>query len=59
MEMESDTLAFVKANFPDIPVPDIIYAWLDEKLSGSFLILKRVQGNTLAQTWLCLTREER
>jgi hypothetical protein len=59
MDMESDTLAFVKANFPDIPVPDIIYAWLDEKLSRSFLILKRVQGNTLAQVWPSLTPEKR
>ncbi|KAJ0413002.1 hypothetical protein BJY00DRAFT_306626 [Aspergillus carlsbadensis] len=59
MEMESNTLAFVKANFPDIPVPDIIYTWLDEKLSRSFLILKRVQGNTLAQVWPSLTPEKR
>ncbi|KAL2859273.1 hypothetical protein BJX68DRAFT_261716 [Aspergillus pseudodeflectus] len=59
MEMESDTLALVKASFPDIPVPDVIYAWLDEKLSRSFLILKRVQGNTLAQVWHYLTPEKR
>ncbi|KAL4781678.1 hypothetical protein BJX76DRAFT_359709 [Aspergillus varians] len=58
-EMESNTLAFVKANFPNIPVPDVIYAWLDEKLSRTFLILKRVKGNTLAQAWPSLTQEMR
>ncbi|KAI9369692.1 hypothetical protein BJX61DRAFT_133567 [Aspergillus egyptiacus] len=59
MEMESNTLAFVRANFPDIPVPDVICAWLDEKLSRTFLILKRVQGNTLAQAWPSLTPDMR
>ncbi|KAL4801674.1 hypothetical protein BDV18DRAFT_71758 [Aspergillus unguis] len=59
MEMESDTLAFVKANYPHIPVPDVIYAWLDEKLSRTFLILKRAQGITLAQAWPSLTSEKR
>ncbi|KAL4886824.1 hypothetical protein BJY04DRAFT_176617 [Aspergillus karnatakaensis] len=57
MEMESDTIAFVKTNCPDIPVPDVIYAWLDEKLSRTFLILRRIQGRTLARAWPYLTPE--
>jgi hypothetical protein len=59
MEMESSTLAFIKASAPNIPVPDVIYAWLDEELSRTFLILKRVQGNTLAKAWPSLASEKR
>ncbi|KAL4933284.1 uncharacterized protein BDV17DRAFT_286960 [Aspergillus undulatus] len=57
MEIESDTLAFVKDHAPHIPVPDVIYAWVDEKLSRTFLILRRVEGNTLDRVWISLSSE--
>ncbi|RDW67210.1 uncharacterized protein DSM5745_09076 [Aspergillus mulundensis] len=55
MEMESDTLAFVKAKASHIPVPEVIYAWLDKKLRRTYLILRRIQGSTLQHAWGSLT----
>ncbi|GAB1203522.1 hypothetical protein APSETT445_002157 [Aspergillus pseudonomiae] len=56
MESESDTLAFVASRFPHIPLPEVIYSWVDKKLDRTFLILRRVQGQTLAKilTNVCL-----
>ncbi|KAL2817143.1 hypothetical protein BJX63DRAFT_429862 [Aspergillus granulosus] len=59
MEMESDTLAFIKAKAPHIPVPEVIYAWLDEKQSRTYLILRRIQGSTLQHAWSSLTIDQR
>lgn len=47
MERENDTLAFVSSRFPHIPIPEVIYSWVDEQLSRTFLVLRRVQGQTL------------
>lgn len=59
MERESNTLAFVASRFPHIPIPEVIYSWVDEQLSRTFLILRRVHGQTLASAWPSLTPEER
>ncbi|KAB8219218.1 hypothetical protein BDV33DRAFT_174267 [Aspergillus novoparasiticus] len=59
MESESNTLAFVASRFPHIPLPEVIYSWVDEQLERTFLILRRVQGQTLANTWPSLTSEKR
>lgn len=59
MESESSTLAFVASRFPHIPPPEVIYSWVDEQLSCTFLILKRIQGQTLARAWPSLTSEKR
>ncbi|TQB67536.1 hypothetical protein MPDQ_005331 [Monascus purpureus] len=59
MEQESDTLAFVASRFPHIPIPEVIYSWVDEQLSRTFLILRRVQGQTLARAWPSLSLEKR
>jgi hypothetical protein len=58
MEMESDTLAFVQAKAPHIPVPEVIYAWLDKKLHRTYLILRRIQGTTLQDAWSSLTMDQ-
>jgi hypothetical protein len=59
MERESDTLAFVASRFPYIPVPEVIYSWVNERLGRSFLILRRIQGQTLASAWPSLTPEQK
>lgn len=59
MEIESSTLAFVASRFPHIPIPEVIYSWVDEQLSRSYLILRRVQGQTLAKAWASLTSSQR
>lgn len=56
---ESDTLAFIASRFPHIPIPEVIYSWTDEKLNRSFLILQRIQGQTLASAWPSLTAEQK
>ncbi|RHZ48757.1 aminoglycoside phosphotransferase family protein [Aspergillus thermomutatus] len=59
MERESNTLSFVASRFPHIPIPEVIYSWVDEQLSRTFLILRRVQGQTLASAWPTLTLEKK
>ncbi|KAL2829551.1 hypothetical protein BDW59DRAFT_170559 [Aspergillus cavernicola] len=58
MEMESDTLAFIRARAPHIPVPEVKYGWLDEKLSRTYLILRRIRGTTLQHAWNSLTVDQ-
>ncbi|GKZ28346.1 hypothetical protein AbraIFM66950_003603 [Aspergillus brasiliensis] len=59
MGRESDTLAFIASRFPYIPIPEVVYSWTDEKLNRSFLIMRRVQGQTLASAWPSLTSEQK
>ncbi|KAL4899053.1 hypothetical protein BDW74DRAFT_184055 [Aspergillus multicolor] len=59
MEIESDTLAFVRTNFPHTPVPEVIHEWVDEKLNRTFLIMKHIEGRTLADAWPSLSQEKR
>lgn len=59
MERESNTVAFVATTFPHIPIPKVIYSWVDEQLSRTFLILRRVQGQTLASAWPSLSLDQR
>ncbi|RDK37176.1 hypothetical protein M752DRAFT_287298 [Aspergillus phoenicis ATCC 13157] len=37
----------------------VIYSWTDEKLNRSFLILQRIQGQTLVSAWPSLTAEQK
>ena len=49
MQLEKDTIDFVKGHCPNIPVPQIIYSRIDHDWSRTFLIMKRMPGNTLYQ----------
>jgi hypothetical protein len=51
LESESDTIGFVRRNAPCIPLPEVIYSWVDHDWNRSFLILKRVGGQTLRDAW--------
>lgn len=58
MQLESDTIQFVN-RMSSIPTPEIIYSWRDEKWDRSFLILRALEGNTLAEAWGSLTTSQR
>lgn len=59
MELESSTLAFAQSRFPNIPVPRVIHAWVDKKLRRTFLILRRIPGQSLDRAWPSLTNPQR
>lgn len=59
MEMESSTLAFVCINFPHIPVPEVVFSWLDAGMNRTFLLIKRVEGQTLQCAWPSLSSQHR
>ena len=51
MQMEGRTIAFVKEKCPDIPVPEVIYEWVDHAWTRTFLITRRVPGERLDLVW--------
>ena len=51
LESENDTIQFVARNAPGVPVPEVIHSWVDHDWNRSFLILKRVGGQTLQDAW--------
>jgi Phosphotransferase enzyme family len=59
MELESDTLAFLALKFPHIPIPEVVYTWLDTELERTFRLLKRIEGQTLQSAWLSLSSGQR
>lgn len=50
---ESETIEYVRRNAPLVPIPEVIYSWIDRE--RSFLILRRVQGTTLRDSWETLS----
>lgn len=59
IEMESSTLAFLSVNFPHIPVPDVVFSWIDTNMNRTFLLLKRIEGHTLQSAWPSLSSEDK
>ncbi|THW56974.1 hypothetical protein D6D20_08322 [Aureobasidium pullulans] len=59
MQLESETIAFVREHFPTIPVPEILYSWIDKSINRSFDIMKRVHARTLDKAWADLTPQQR
>jgi hypothetical protein len=59
MELESDTIQFVKWKVPCTPLPKVIHSWVDEEWNRSFLIMKRVVGQTLRDAWPQLPSPQR
>lgn len=50
-QVEADTIAFVRANFPQIPLPEVLYSWIDKAINRAYLILRRVHSRTLNSAW--------
>ncbi|POR35819.1 Uncharacterized protein TPAR_03986 [Tolypocladium paradoxum] len=57
LESEAKTIAFVREHCPQIPLPDVVYEYIDG--DKSFLILKRVPGRTLRDAWADLSSASR
>lgn len=57
-QLEADTIRFVQANVPEVPVPEILFSWIDRDLNRSFLIM-RVRGRTLNEAWPHLSSTQR
>lgn len=51
LESENETIRFVARNAPCIPIPEVVDSWVDHDWNRSFLILKRVGGQTLRDAW--------
>lgn len=58
-EVENETIDFVKRCCPTIPVPEVIYSWIDRDWSRTFTVLKRVPGKTLEESWPSLSEAQR
>jgi aminoglycoside phosphotransferase len=59
MELEGDTIKFVKNNFPGIPVPQVVCYWTDDSRQTSFMVMNRADGRTLDSAWASLTAFQR
>ncbi|KAH6651275.1 kinase-like domain-containing protein [Chaetomium tenue] len=59
LEMEAEKIQFVTEKAPEVPVPEVIYTWIDRDLNRSFLIMKRVEGQTLDKAWPKLSPPQR
>lgn len=59
MDLESETLAFVAANFPHIPIPEVVDSWLDREQNRTFLLMKRVNAPTLDKAWPSLSLDQK
>lgn len=59
LEAESDTIKFVKTHCSGIPVPEVVFSWVDRDWFRSFTLIKRVSGKTLDQSWPSLSSTQR
>ena len=55
MQMEAETIDFVKSHFSGIPVPTVVHYWNDTTDRRSFMVLDREKGQTLDSCWASLT----
>lgn len=51
LELEADNIRFVRQYAEEVHVPEVVYTWIDHELNRTFLITKRVSGETLDQAW--------
>ena len=58
-QLEAGTIAFVRDNCSSVPVPEVLYTWIDKPFNRSFLILRRVRGHTLNSAWPYLSASQR
>lgn len=59
MELEADIIAFVKAKVPSMPIPEVIFTWIEEDWQRTFLIERRVAGQMLVDAWPAMSLEQR
>ncbi|KAI4157357.1 MAG: hypothetical protein LQ342_008339 [Letrouitia transgressa] len=56
---EADTIKWVAKNCPNIPIPNVIYSWIDEAWQRSFYLMNVVPGVTLDDAWNKLSKDDR
>ncbi|KAL9609658.1 MAG: hypothetical protein Q9167_005588 [Letrouitia subvulpina] len=56
---EAETIKWVVENCPTIPVPKVIYSWIDEAWQRSFCLMEVAPGVTLDEAWNDLSAETR
>ena len=59
LESENNTIQFAAKNAPGVPVLEVIFSWVDYDWNRSFLILKRVGGQTLQDAWPQLSQPQK
>lgn len=59
LELEANTIRFVQETAPEVPVPEVLYSWVDRDMSRAFLITRKVRGKTLEQIWPWLSTPQR
>jgi hypothetical protein len=59
LQLESETLAFIREHFPTIPIPEVLFSWVDESINRSFLIMTRIHARTLEVAWPSLSPQQR
>jgi aminoglycoside phosphotransferase (APT) family kinase protein len=59
LELEANTMWFVAENASEVPIPELVYSWIDHDLNRTFLITKRVGGQTLERAWPQLSLPQR
>ena len=57
-QLESETVKFVKQKVPSVPVPEVIYEWIDRAWQRTFYLMKRVPGENLSDAWPRLSQAE-
>jgi hypothetical protein len=58
MQLESDTIEFVK-RISSLPIPGVIFSWVDVDWNRTFLISKALKGHTLDHVWGSLSTNQR
>lgn len=59
LQVEWETIAFVREHFPSVPVTEVLYGWVDKSINRCFFIMKRMRARTLDETWSSLTHQQR
>lgn len=59
LELEANTIRFVRQSVEEVPVPEVIHTWIDHNFSRTFLITRRVSGQILEQAWPRLSPSQR
>jgi len=58
-QLEAVTMSFTAENFPSVPIPEVLYSWIDQAWERTFLITKRVHARTLNDAWPQLSLAQR
>ncbi|KAK4143388.1 kinase-like domain-containing protein [Dichotomopilus funicola] len=59
LELEANTMRFVREKAPSVPIPELVHSWIDHDLNRTFLITKRVPGQILERVWPRLSPPQR